>query len=419
MSSDAHVPSRLTDLSRWLGAGAAPLSHSGLSQTINVARILLITGLVFLHYGAFPGSGTSPFDGMSPTAHPVATFISSFILFFFFSAVPLLSALSGWLYFGFCTEDAGPALRDRIARRLRTLYLPLVFWNALYLWLAVVVLAFWPGSPVLGGLNIQLLEANAADFINAVFAVTSHPIGFQFWFLRDLMVTVLVSPILWLALRHAPYAGMAALGAAWLVGHDLSLFFRTDVAFFFYLGGFLRLNKMPLEIGIRQTQVLVLAYLAFVALRAAAPVFIDITPDRPALLDAATRAMRLVGVLACWGVCQCVAATRRGEQLAQYGGLSFFLFATHYPLVAGVKYLLWPLLPAQTDFWMVLHYVTTVTVTALIGLVAAMFLARTSPSVFALMNGGRLLPATTPLADPARFAPAGKVAVRPRSRLAD
>lgn len=392
MSINTPLPSAISRVGSWLKAGARPLSDAGISQTIDVARILLIAGLIFLHYGAFPGSSTSPFDGMNPVEHPVATFIGSFMLFFFFSAVPLLSTVSGWLFFGFRGDSTVSALRSRIVRRARTLYLPLVFWNLLYLWLAIVVLAFWPGSPVVDGLNIRLLEATAADFSNAVFAVTGHPIAFQFWFVRDLMVTVLISPLLWLALRHAPYAGLAVLGAAWLVGHNLGIFFRADVAFFFYLGGLVRLNRLPLEVGSRQTLVLLLVYAGLVALRAAAPAFVDVTPDRPALLDVATRAMRLIGVLACWGLCQHIAATPRGQAIAKYGGLSFFLFATHYPLIAGVKHLLWPLLPAQNDFWMVLHYVTSVGLTALVGLTTAMVLARGFPAVFALMNGGRLLP---------------------------
>jgi succinoglycan biosynthesis protein ExoH len=368
------------------------LADSQVSQAISFARIGLIMGLVFLHYGAYPNSTVSPFDGMNPVAHQSATFVSSALLFFFFSAVPLLSTVSGWLFFKFGRHEATPALRQRITRRVSSLYLPLIFWNGLYLWLAVFLLGFWPDSPLLDQLNIRLLDAGLSEYANAVFAITHHPIGFQFWFVRDLLVTVLVSPLLWALLRYAPYAGMAALGAAWLAGHDLGIFFRADVVFFFYLGGFLRLRKMPLEIGPRATTVLLALYIVLVALRAMAPLAIDMTPDRPALLEAATRAMRLLGVLACWGACLRFSALPWGRTVAHYGGLSFFLFATHFPLVVAIKYALWPLLPAQTDMWMVVHYVSSVSLTVAIGLSAGLVLARIAPDTFALMNGGRLVP---------------------------
>ena len=72
----------------------APPEH--LSRTIDLSRIALIVGLVFLHYGMYPNIQASPFGGMSVSDYEVATFINSFLLFFFFSVVPLLSMVSGW-----------------------------------------------------------------------------------------------------------------------------------------------------------------------------------------------------------------------------------------------------------------------------------------------------------------------------------
>lgn len=369
-----------------------PLTQPQLSQTINFARITLIVGLVFLHYAAYPNSMNSPFDGMDPAAFPLATFVNSFVLFFFFSVVPLLSMVSGWLFFTFAAERAMPALRDRIVKRMGSLYLPLVFWNTLYLVIAVVACVHLPNNGLMSQLNFHPSDAGLAQYVNAVFAITAHPIGFQFWFVRDLLVTVLLSPALWLALRHAPYVGMAVLGLAWLAGHDLFVFFRTDVAFFFYLGGFLRMHRLPLEIGRGATLALLALYVVLVALRTAAPLAVDVHPHRPELLDMATRAMRPIGVLACWGLCLQLARTRVGTAIARYGGLSFFVFATHFPLIAAVKLALWPLLPAESDGWMIAHYAASVALTVAISLSLGLFVARFLPGAFAWMNGGRLVP---------------------------
>lgn len=379
-------------LADWLRGDHTPLTQAQLSRTIGFARITLIVGLVFLHYLAYPGAAVSPFDGMDTRQHEVATFINSFVLFFFFSAVPLLSMVSGWLFFSFRPDEAASALFDRVRRRIGTLYLPLVAWNLLYLALALFAWASWPGSALLSQLDFQPSRAGWRQCFDAVFALTGHPLAFQFWFVRDLLVTVLISPLLWFALRHAPYAGIAVLGATWLAGHDLFIFFRTDVVFFFYLGGLLRVNKLPLEIGRDATVVLMLAYVALVGLRTLAPFAVDLQAGRPEWLEIATRAMRPVGVLACWGLCLHLAATRLGGVVAQYGGLSFFVFATHFPLIAGVKRMLWPLLPAGTDAWMIVHYVASVALTVAIGVGTGLLLACMAPNVFARMNGGRLVP---------------------------
>ena len=320
-----------------------------ISQAINLARILLIVGLVFLHYQAYPNSTTSPFDGVDPDHHQLATFVNSCVLFFFFSAVPVLSVISGWLFFNLPATDTAIKLRARIRRRFTSLYLPLVFWNALFLGILALLHASQPDAAIFSQLNIRFETAGLVDYINGVLAITQHPVGFQFWFVRDLFVTALVSPLLWLMLRHAPLAGLAVLGVAWLVGSHLWIFFRTDVLLFFYIGGLIRIRGIPPGIGPRVTCLLLAGYLALVALRAAAPLLVDMSSHRPEWLTAATRSMRLLGVPACWGVLLQLNRTRFGEVLSRYGGLAFFLHAAHFPLLAAVKLMLWRFVPVQTD----------------------------------------------------------------------
>jgi hypothetical protein len=366
---------------------APPLSKANLSVAINFARITLIVGLVFLHYEWFPNGRVSPFRGLDPAQNQIATFVLSLVLFFFFSVVPLLSMISGWLFFSF-RADAGAALLHRIRRRFASLYLPLVFWNVLFLGVLLPLFRANPDYPLLGQLNIDFSTAGAMEYVNAVFGITRHPVGFQFWFVRDLFVTVLVSPLLWLMLTRAPLPGAVILGAAWLLGHDLWIIFRTDVVFFFYLGGWIRLREAPLEISGRAALVFLGAYVAMCAVRTLAPYVVD---GDPAILQMATRSMRLVGVLACWGVFQHVAPTPMGAAVARYGGLAFFLHAAHYPLIAAVKLILWDLLPAETQPWMLAHYVASVVVTVSIGLGLGLLLTRFASKAFALLNGGRAL----------------------------
>jgi hypothetical protein len=123
-----------------------------------------------------------------------------------------------------------------------------------------------------------------------------------------------------------------------------------------------------------------------VALRTAAPYFMN---PGSGYLEVATRAMRLVGVLACWGLFQRIALTDVGGVVARYGGLAFFLHAAHYPLIAEVKLVLWGLLPAETQPWMLAHYVMSVAITVAIGIGLGLMLTRFAPKVFALFNGGR------------------------------
>ena len=370
-------------------------SQGHLSRTIDVARISLIVGIVFLHYGMYPNFRSNPFGGMSVTEHEVATFVNSFLLFFFFSVVPLLSVISGWLFFAFLGErdtDPAAALSTRIRKRFFSLYLPLVTWNSLYLLALIVLHVFVPGHSLFASLNVHFDTAGLREYANAVFAAERHPIAFQFWFVRDLFVTVLLSPVWWLLLRRVPYLGALALGVAWLVEYDMEIFLRPDVAFFFYLGGLIRAKGFDVKLSRRAIYWAFATYCAFVALRAFAPYVFEASSPLLALF---TRAMRLVGVVACWGLFLRLAASRIGPGLARWGPLAFFLYATHFPLMAEIKLQLWKLLPEANDFWMVVHYVASVSLTVAISLGVAVLLSRYVPDVFALLNGGRV-PAAPP-----------------------
>jgi succinoglycan biosynthesis protein ExoH len=377
----------------WLRGNAQPLSKAQLSRTIGLARISLIVGLVFLHYLGFPNSTSSPFDGFDPSRHSAATFVNSFALFFFFSVVPLLSLISGWLFFHLPAQASAIALSSRIRRRFVSLYLPLVFWNGLFMAILWGLYAADPGHPLFGEINFRFEGAVPLDYINAITGMTRYPVGFQFWFVRDLFVSALISPVLLILLRRAPYMGMIILGGAWLTGFDLWIFFRADVVFFFYLGGFVRLTGARLEVGRKATWALLGIYIVLVTLRTLAPAVVDMEGHRPEWLTGATRAMRLVGVLACWGLFLQLAPTRWGGIAARYGGLAFFLHAIHFPLLAEIKLWLWHRVPTETDVWMVVHYVASVAITVAIGLSLGWLMARHMPRLFAMMNGGRALQA--------------------------
>jgi succinoglycan biosynthesis protein ExoH len=99
--------------------------------------------------------------------------------------------------------------------------------------------------------------------------------------------------------------------------------------------------------------------------------------------------MRLVGVLACWGVFQLVALTGFGAAVARYGGFAFFLHAIHFPLIAAVKIFLWSLVPAETQSWMLVHYAMSVLVTVSVGIAFGLALTKVAPKTFAFLNGGR------------------------------
>lgn len=359
-------------------------------QQIDLLRFLLIVGLVFLHFGSFPGSAVSPFRGMTPEDHSFAGFVNSFFLFFFMSAVPLLSAISGYLFFR--ETDFSLAFYCRRWRaRSRSILLPMLSWNLLVLTFFVAIAAFDPSSSLLSIVEYDVLDLSKKDLVNALIGVTEHPIIFQFWFLRDLLLTILLAPLLgWLVIR-APWLGVVALFAVWITGSDLGIFFRTDVLFFFYVGALIQVRRWTLpKLPARQALWLLAIYSLLVGLRTLAPLVIsESSPAGDILYGPVAKLLRVPGMLAVWSVAPLIVRTATGQSILQVSSIAFFLHAIHWPLNQLIKYALAKVLGAQSDFSLLSIYFATIALTIALALLAAHFLSQFAQPVFRHLSGGR------------------------------
>lgn len=377
---------------------AADVPGADLGRRIEVARILLIVGLVFLHYGRFPGSDLDPHGPYHLAPDPVAAFAAGAVWYFFLSAVPLLSMVSGFLFVR--SVGTAPGRLGRVlARKARTLLLPLLLWNGAAVAAAIAVLALVPGARLPGLTLPGDGSAGLWAWLDAVIGVTRAPVLFQFWFVRDLVVTVAVSPLLLAALRHAPWAGAAILGGAWLAGHGLWVFLRPDVVFFFYAGGLLAQARTGwatrLPVTGKACALAVAGYGLLVLLRTAVPGLGLAQGLTDADLELLTRLMRLPGVVACWMLAGAAAQGRLGPWLERGGSFAFFIFAAHFPMVRLVKEVVARLLPAGAGTpgtgWLLFHYLASVALTVVLCLVAARLLSRWWPGLYSLASGGREL----------------------------
>lgn len=154
-------------------------------------------------------------------------------------AVPVFYIISGYLFFVNVKEWSGQVYRQKLLRRVKTLLIPYLFWNLLMAWKLQtfsweVFWTFWKPS------GIQI------DWFGHEQLMTA-PANMPLWFLRDLMIVSLLTPII--------YIGVKKLGSWLLTG--LTLVYLSGVCafvpglsayavFFFTLGSFLAIRKMDL-----------------------------------------------------------------------------------------------------------------------------------------------------------------------------
>ena len=154
-------------------------------------------------------------------------------------AVPVFFIMSGYLFFTNVETWNSQAYRAKMLRRLKTLLLPYLIWNLLmafklrtFSW--SIFWVFWCPA------GIQ------TDWFGHEQLMTA-PANMPLWFLRDLMVVSLLTPIIYIGVRKLGCWLMAVLTIFYLSGvcafcPGLSAY----AVFFFTLGAFLSIRRMDL-----------------------------------------------------------------------------------------------------------------------------------------------------------------------------
>lgn len=168
-------------------------------------------------------------------------------------AVPLFFVFSGYLFYVHLEEWNWNVWTRKIRSRLATVLIPYLFWICICIfvkghWQQTSILEyirlFWD-STVWGAGKIDILGHSAA---------TTAPALYPFWFLRDLMVVLCFTPILYVFLRqrevHSPIMPFFFLATFFfLYATRISLIvpgFSAESFFYFSLGACLSLHRLSL-----------------------------------------------------------------------------------------------------------------------------------------------------------------------------
>jgi len=364
---------------------------------IATARLVMILGLVYHHLFEIPGSSHSPRLNMAGVDHFVPEFLNSFTHMGFMAAVPLLSIISGYLFFH------RPVINFRVllVKRFHSVALPSWLWSALWLLTGYGLWLMDAGSGRFGWANYDFAEAGPMTLLNGIFGLTREPFAYQFWFVHDLLLVLLLSPLLhWLLLRM-DWLLLAVGALIWVLVPSPPLFFSGNVPLFFAAGAWLALPGSPglgtVLAGLRLQRWPLLAAFSVVLL---ARLFSYKAGSTQAILDghAWLCLLRLLGVLAASALLYRPApAPGLWTTLVQrYGGYTFFVFALHFPLIELLQQPVLLLPGHATATGLTLTWLLVPLLTIVVCLWLASGCERNLPRLFSLLNGGR---ATTALTD--------------------
>lgn len=222
-----------------------------LSKTISFLRFPLIVGVVFIHnkmceiniQGEFISYDTWPW------VNNVMYFFSSVLPAI---SVPLFFLISGFLFF-YNVDFEKRIYIKKLKSRFKTLVIPYLIWNFVGFLILLVQMhpRFLSLFPLLKDYRIDIYEFFSYFWIRDLPmdppGEHSTPINFPFWFIRDLIVLVILSPLIYFFIKRLKLMFIIALGCVYLWGLGkyvgLPLMCHQSL-FFFPLGAFFSINHI-------------------------------------------------------------------------------------------------------------------------------------------------------------------------------
>lgn len=360
------------------------------SKVIDFLRFPLIVGVVFIHTD-FSDIVMSGVKQISFVNYPI--FSRIFFLFskvIFEACVPLFFFISGFLFFYKTAGFSREIYLQKLKNRIRSLLVPYIFWNLLIILLLMLAQTFLSGSLV-SGRNKLITDYSLLDWLWS-FWDTSHvnpltkktlPINSPFWFIRDLMVVVLFSPLIYILIKKLRAYAVIILGLLWIFNPFFYLPGLSIVSFFFFTAGaYFSIHKMNFVEVLKPM------------LRALAPLYILIVAM--ALYFVGTGwwsylycAGVIVGLLFAITVSAYFIERGKWHLNPFLTNGSFFIYAYHrLPLVFVIK-ILFKWLHPRSDGVLLLLYLACPAIVILLGLLIYSLLRQWLPRFTAVISGGR------------------------------
>jgi len=307
--------------------------------------------------------------------------------------VPLFFLMSGYLFFQ--QSLTADVYKSKLKKRARTLLVPYLLWNAIFLlFFAVHSLPLFNGFSHIGEGRWTILRVlgsfcdkrmgvfPSAEDVSEVFA---YPQDIPMWYVRDLMIVMLLAPLLYALIKKAGWWVVATLGVVWYFvwgnkqfGYLCQL---TDAAFFFAWGAYLAVRGRDFVAAMRRFRPALWLYPVI----AIADLLTKGEPCNPYLHNAGI----IVGMFA--AVQLTAMLLERGKiRVSKFlANASFFLFAAHCLVLNPLLRIVLMVCHIDSPFYILALYFTVPLMAIALCLGTYWLLHRYTPRLCALLTGGR------------------------------
>jgi succinoglycan biosynthesis protein ExoH len=263
--------------------------------------------IAFIVYVHMPTPRIPAGAGPDSYAYLVIDFLSDTVLR---CCVTVLTVLSGYLFFAL-GHDQGKL--HTVKRKLQTLAIPFLVWNV-SLAAAMFCLQY---LGLVEGTRLNLASGDIKPALDATLSLTTRPVNYPLYFLRDLLVIALVSLVASGFIRRAPI--LAVLVALFIAEYNLDGFaiLRTPMLPAFLIGGALAIYNVDVSQFDTDWKLLLIIFIS-------ACIFCYNFPSSVSM-----HILAAFGTITAWSVAGTVARHRIGNTLQKLSPFSFPVFLVH------------------------------------------------------------------------------------------
>ena len=315
-------------------------------------------------------------------------------------AVPTFFFMSGFLFYYSDNHFSFPKYINKIFRRFRKLLIPYFFWITLYLILTLYFFFHKSDFNVsINGISTYLREyrywhifwdCNVFEEVGRPIIGFSQdrssPLLFPLWFVRDLFVTSLLSPVLWYCIRKIGVVFVVLLGLChvfqiWPYIHGVS----SVSSFFFSLGILFSFHQESIQ---RISQkwgsffVLISMMLSFY--------LVYLFDTHNIFLPYIVRIFTIFGCIAVLWLSYRFQHLKIVSFFIILSPASFVIYAGHMVYVSKyVRMIAYHLIPQDNIYMLVIEYIAVPLFISFVFVLLYFILKRLCPHLLLLLNGGR------------------------------
>lgn len=311
-------------------------------------------------------------------------------------AVPLFMLFSGYLLFYKTETYTKDIYIQKVKKRTHSLLIPYLIWNTLFLLVYYIIHTFFP--ELISGKNKLMTNYTITDWLNTYWNTkninetiygTPCPINYPLWFIRDLFILVLFSPILHWLIKHFKYIFICILGIINICNlTPIMAGFNHEAIFYFSLGALFSIHKINFaEILKRKATLYSLLFGITIILRIALEhTDITILSHNPISIF---RLMVFVGTFATIAVVANIISRKDSKDITTLSRYSFFIYLYHALPLAFLLKMEVKCTILNNDIYLTILYFINIALITIVGIIAYRLLNKYCPRLTSILMGGR------------------------------